>query len=98
MILCAHIAWKMFCEIEAMCTRWCCRLVGGATECEATACCSALFPHGCKKSPDNLLANEWVYLEGDWLDARRKFIRTRPKLIEALQEVLDQLNVDEEPS
>lgn len=55
-------------------------------------------PMAVRNHLDNLLANEWVYLEGDRLDARRKFIRTRPKLIEALQEVLDQLNVDEEPS
>ena len=53
-------------------------------------------PMAVRNHLDNLIANEWVYLEGDRLDARRKFIRTRPKLLEALQEVLRHLYVDGE--
>ncbi len=53
----------------------------------------AYSPMAVRNHLDNLLANEWVYLEGDRLDARRKFVRCRPKLIDALEEVLGQLQL-----
>jgi DNA-binding MarR family transcriptional regulator len=48
-------------------------------------------PMAVRNHLDNLIANEWIFLEGDQLDARRKFVRSRAKLIEALEEVLGQL-------
>lgn len=48
-------------------------------------------PMAVRNHLDNLIANEWLFLEGDQSDARRKFVRSRPKLIQALEEVLDQL-------